>query len=354
MGAAIRSHDWGATPLGPISAWPAALKTIVQMMLHQRHAICVAWGPELIFLFNDAYRPFLGQKLDGALGMPIERVWADVWDDIKPLVDEALAGRGTFSEALRLVMQRNGYDEETFWTFSYSPLRDDSGHIAGLIDVVVDATSVVLARREQDRRDDAEKVLRHELVHRVKNSLAVTSAVVIASMRHASSLQEARDTIVQRIAALGQAQDILANAGDSAEVGEIVRAALASHMDGKGRASLSGPRVDISSQQAVGLSLAIYELATNAVKYGAFSNEFGNVAVRWETSGDDGFTFVWQEEGGPVVVPPQRSGFGSRLTNQIVGSYFSGQGVTTYDPAGLRFELKDRLTAKDTVHRAQV
>lgn len=147
MGQAIRNYDWSKSPLGPIASWPHALKTIVQTMVQQRHAICIVWGPELTLLYNDAYAAFLGGKENRSLGRPFSEVWSEIWSDIAPLVEEALAGRATHDENMRLVMNRNGYDEETFWTFSYSPLYDDAGNIAGMIDVAVDTTPAVNTRR---------------------------------------------------------------------------------------------------------------------------------------------------------------------------------------------------------------
>lgn len=161
MGEAIRTFDWSKTPLGPTASWSQSLKTVVQMMVQQRHAICMVWGPGLTLLYNDAYAVFLGGKEQRALGQPFREVWSEIWSDIGPLVDEALAGRATYDENMRLVMNRNGYDEETFWTFSYSPLYDDNGKIAGMIDVAIDTTPAINTRRietahlEQLVRDSA-------------------------------------------------------------------------------------------------------------------------------------------------------------------------------------------------------
>ncbi len=306
------------------------------MMLHQRQPICLFWGADLNMLYNDAYAPMLGAKEEGALGQPFRQIWSDVWDDVKPFVDKALAGEGTHAENLRLMMNRNGFEEETYFTFSYSPLFDDLGRVGGLINVTMETTQSVLAQRTQ-------QILRRELMHRVKNSLAVTSSVISATLRQSQSLEDARETISLRIAALAEAQNLFNDNADNAEVDAVLRSALRAHLDHEGRISLSGPAVRVSSQQAVGLSLAAYELATNAMKYGALSVEGGRVGISWDTHGRRGFSFTWQESGGPPVQPPARSGFGSRLTNRIVAAYFSGEGRTHYDPDGLRFELTGQL-----------
>ncbi|WP_245453197.1 sensor histidine kinase [Aquibium carbonis] len=322
--------------MGPAETWPLSLRSVVQMMLHQRQAICLFWGDDLNMLYNDAYAPLLGAKERDALGKPFRDIWSDVWNDVKPFVDMALGGEGTYAENMRLMMFRNGFEEETYFTFSYSPLFDDDGRVRGLINVTVETTQAVLAQRTQ-------QVMRRELMHRVKNSLAVTSSVISATLRQAPSLEVARETITRRLAALADAQNLFNDNADSAEVDVVLRAALRAHLDHSSRVSLSGPGVKISSQQAIGLSLAAYELATNAMKYGALSVDGGRIDVSWNTHGRRGFSFTWQESGGPPVEPPTRSGFGSRLTNRIVAAYFSGEGRTHYDRDGLRFELNGQL-----------
>lgn len=332
MGKAIRLFDWTSTAMGPVETWPVTLKTTVRTILKQGHAICLFWGPDLNIIYNDAYRPFLGLKERGALGKPFHIIWSDVWDDVKPFVDEALSGRGTFAEDLHLVMDRNGFPEDTYWTFSYSPLYDDDGNVAGLINITIETTATVEGRKR-------EELLRRELVHRVKNTMAITTAVVSATMRHSRTLEEARDTVKRRIAALGNAQNLMHASGKGAGIVELVCDSVYPHLDDRARVTISGPDMDVAPQQALGLSLAVYELATNALKYGALSNESGRVEIAWTLGGNDRFELRWRETGGPPVRPPTRTGFGSRLTNQIVAAYFSGEGRTFYHPEGLVFEL---------------
>jgi two-component sensor histidine kinase len=328
-------YDWSATSLGPISSWSQALTAVVQMMLGQKHAICMFWGDELNILYNDAYAPILGAREVGALGQPAKQVWPEIWDDIEPFVKQALSGQGTWAEELPLTMRRNGYDEETFWTFSYSPLYEQ-GEVRGMLNVALDATAGVIARRNQ-------KALQRELVHRVKNTLAVTAAVVSSTLRQASSLDQARATVSDRIAALGVAQELLHGSADDTPVRGIIEAALAAHLDRPDRAVITGPDLHVASQQAIGLSLAVYELATNAVKYGALSGDAGRIGISWNIDGDGRFSLVWQEIGGPAVVAPARTGFGSRLTNRIVPAYFGGEGRTLYNTDGVRFELQGKI-----------
>jgi two-component sensor histidine kinase len=335
MGIRVGEFDWSPTPLGEIDTWSDSLRSTVEMMLGQKHAVCVFWGPALTMLYNDAYAPILGKKEQSALGRPASEVWSDVWDGIKPLVDQAMSGQGTWSEELAITMVRNGYQEETFWTFSYSPLYEN-GRVLGMINVALDATPSVVARQKQD-------ALQRELVHRVKNTLAVTAAVVSSTLRNAKTLDEARTSVSNRITALGNAQELLHGAADDTLVRDIVQVAIKAHLSRPDRVTINGPDTRVVSQQAVGLSLAVYELATNAVKYGSLSNDDGIVDISWETGANGSFEFTWRESGGPTVVPPTKKGFGSRLTNSIVASYFSGSGDTSYHADGVRFDLSGIL-----------
>ena len=147
MGELMRSHDWSSTPLGAVTNWPQALKTTVGIMLNSGHAMCLAWGPAMTLLYNDAYVPILQGRHRHALGRPLDQVWADVWPDIAPLVERAMAGNAVWMEDLPLVMDRDAGPQETWWTFCYSPVRDECGDVAGMLNICSDSTSKVLADR---------------------------------------------------------------------------------------------------------------------------------------------------------------------------------------------------------------
>ncbi len=156
MAAMIRAHDWSSSPLGPIEHWPQSLRSIVSLMLASEFAMCLAWGPELGFLYNDHYARIMHDKHPQALGRRFADVWADVWDDISPLVDKALAGEASFFENLQLVTDRKGYDEHAWFTFSYSPVRDESGAIAGMFCSTYESTERV--QTERALRDERERM----------------------------------------------------------------------------------------------------------------------------------------------------------------------------------------------------
>lgn len=147
LGVLMRGHDWSASPLGYPDTWPQNLRMAVSMMLPNKHVMFVAWGPELALLYNDACRPIFGNKHPWALGRPFREVWSEVWDEIEPLVETALGGTATWSEDLPLILERNGFPDDCWFTFSYSPLRDDSGKIAGVFCAAAETTERVLTER---------------------------------------------------------------------------------------------------------------------------------------------------------------------------------------------------------------
>ncbi len=149
VGHDLLAVDWAATPLGPMPEWPRSLSTVVRVLLTSRFAMWMAWGPELTFLCNDAYRrDTLGKKYPWALGRPAREVWAEIWPQIGPRIQTVIdTGEATWDEALQLILERSGYPEETYHTFSYSPLPDDDGRVAGMLCVVSEETKRVIGER---------------------------------------------------------------------------------------------------------------------------------------------------------------------------------------------------------------
>ena len=149
LGQLVREFDWAKTPLGAIEEWPQSLKTVVRVLLTSRFAMWMSWGPELTFLYNDDYaRMTLGKKHPWALGKPSREVWKEIWDDIGPRIRRVLdTGQATWDEALLLFLERSGYREETYHTFSYSPLPGDDGTVAGHLCVVTEETDRVIGER---------------------------------------------------------------------------------------------------------------------------------------------------------------------------------------------------------------
>jgi PAS domain-containing protein len=151
----LKNFDWSQTPLGPVEKWPTALRTTYDIMMSSGFGMFATWGADRTLIYNDAYVPFLGARHPAALGRPLEQVWSDVWDDIGPLVQRAMAGETVHHENMHLLMNRNGYPEDTYWTFSYSPLRD-GGKVMGILDVAYETTAMLAA--QERARVNAERV----------------------------------------------------------------------------------------------------------------------------------------------------------------------------------------------------
>jgi len=148
MGALMRATDWSKTPLGPVRAWPQSLRTTVSTCLNSRFPILVWWGPEMVKLYNDAYRPILGAKHPVALGARGREVWPEIWNIIGPMLEGVLQrGEATWSEDILLPLERKGFPEECYFTFSYSPIRDESGGVGGIFTAVTETTQRVLGDR---------------------------------------------------------------------------------------------------------------------------------------------------------------------------------------------------------------
>ena len=150
MGQLIRNYDWSLTPLGPIDFWPQSLKTSVNLILNSQHPMWIGWGEDVTFLYNDAYVHVLSlAKHPSALGKPAAEVWHEIWDICGPLADKVFEkGEASFVDEVRLLMNRGDFLEETYYSFSYSPIRDESGNVSGLFCPSTEVTpKVINARR---------------------------------------------------------------------------------------------------------------------------------------------------------------------------------------------------------------
>src|SRR5271165_3918794 len=149
LGELIRRFDWGTTPLGAPETWPQSLRMAIRIMLTSRQPIWIGWGEDLTYFYNDPYKSIIGGKHPWALGRPTREVWSEIWRDIGPMLDTALGGdQGTYVESQLLIMERNGYPEETYYTFSYSPIPTDDGTVGGIFCANTDDTQKVIGERQ--------------------------------------------------------------------------------------------------------------------------------------------------------------------------------------------------------------
>lgn len=149
MGKLMRARDWTQSTLGPVAGWPQSLRTAVSICLNSRFPMLIWWGSDLIMLYNDAYRPILGTtKHPQALGQRGAACWPEIWPIIGPMLEGVLTrGEATWSDDQLLVLDRNGYLEECYFTFSYSPIRDEKGEVGGIFTAVTETSTQVISNR---------------------------------------------------------------------------------------------------------------------------------------------------------------------------------------------------------------
>ncbi len=272
----IAEIDWTATPLGPISAWPAVLRISISNMLNSAFPKCLCWGSEKTMIYNDAFVPILGNK-HPCMGQPFLEVWAETADALRPIVEKAYAGQSVYIEDFHIVTTRSGAPEDAYFTFCYSPLRDENGTVCGMLDTVVETTSTVEAR-------DLATLRNRELVHRARNLYALVSSLISQTFRSAVSVEDAQDRIQKRIRALIAAQDVLVEARTiNGSIADIARRSLSPFLlEDRPAIRIDGPDIGLGREQLTALSLALHELATNSVKYGALGTRGGRVDLKWE------------------------------------------------------------------------
>lgn len=473
MAKRIRQFDWSTTPLGPIEAWPEALKAAVRIILHTPVPIVMLWGPSGVMIYNDGYTEFAADRHPALLGSNVREGWPEVADFNDNVMNVCLGGQTLTYKDQELVLYRNGMAQHVWMNLDYSPVLDEAGQPAGVMAIVIETTGRVLA----DRRNSAEherlqrlfeqspsfmamlkgethvfemvnpgyerlvghrdvlgktvaealpevasqgfvsmldsafltgeavtgtalpvllqhgadlapeqryvdlvyqpirndqnvvthifvqgsdvtervlgerqqKLLMNELDHRVKNTLATVRAIVMRTLRGATSLADAQTSLNARIMALAEAQQLLTiRKGEGADIGDVVVNAIRSLHDDCKRIKINGPGFKLSPSAALALSLALHELATNATRYGALSADTGHIDIRWTLEREDSqpvLRFVWEEVGGPTVSPPTRRGFGSTLIEEAVAAETNGATRLDYCPAGVIFTLEAPLEA---------
>ncbi|GGD10019.1 PAS domain S-box protein [Aureimonas glaciei] len=258
----------------------------------------------------------------------------DDLDDFRAELGRTLDAADEFSCEYRIVQP----DGSIRWLLARGRVvLDDDGTPVRFPGASIDITDRKIA--EQQRI-----VLTREMSHRIKNILAMVQAIATQTFRMVSSVEEGRTAFTGRLTALARAQDILTQKSwETADIRAVVEGALEPHRSGEDRYRIEGPAYTLTAQQGLGLSLAMHELATNAAKYGALSNDTGKVTIDWSVQPSGAFAFNWIETGGPTVAVPERRGFGSRLVERIVATYFDGAAQLAFPPEGVTFHLQGKL-----------
>ncbi|MET1756667.1 PAS domain-containing protein [Novosphingobium sp. RD2P27] len=297
-------------------------------------------------LANAAYhrliggRDIIGKPVGEALPEVVEQGFVAILDHVRQS-GEPYFGRG---EPI-LLGSEGAVLEKRFLDFIYQPIHGAGGSISGVFVQGHDVTDEFLLMQRQE-------LLINELNHRVKNTLAIVQGLAAQSFRSVDPTGVARATFDARLKTLATAHDLLTDRNwEPTLLGETVRMAIAAAAGSDAaRAEISGPEVLLAPQNAVALTMAVHELSTNAIKYGALSNDKGRVRVTWEqtpvANGESSLVIKWHEQGGPPVTPPTRKGFGTRLIERGLTAEMGGRAEIDFHPEGLRCRI-DLALAQD-------
>jgi PAS domain S-box-containing protein len=269
-----------------------------------------------------------------AAGAPVEDYVAAIHPDdrerVQKQIEAAVASGNQFTEEYRVLQE----DGSVRWVLARGRcFKDAEGRPTRFPGAVTDIT-------DRKAEEDIARILAAETHHRFRNLLAMVQAIAVQTLTDDVPMPEARDAFLHRITAIGEALHMLTErGGQSGDLQHIIRRAMLG-MSETTRFTIAGPSLTLGAEQALSISLAVHELATNAVKHGALSSPAGEVSIRWAIEPRrHSFVLQWVESGGPPVSPPARKGFGSFLFDRIVAVTLGGEIATAYDPSGLCWRL---------------
>jgi PAS domain S-box-containing protein len=357
--AAVFVHDrearqWGPHDIDLVRAvarriWQGISRARAETALRdseERHRLIFETARDIIFTADlDQTITAANPASGAALGVDSEKL---IGRSIAEFVSAEDFGRTT--EMLRSKLSQGGgttrYDvtvnapdgREMQWEISSTLAFDRDGQPVGLHAIARDVT-------ERRAFDERQKLLIHELNHRVKNTLALVQALALQSLKPGRDPGDAASDFQSRLRALAAAHDLLTREQwEGATLGEIVSGATQPIADRAGRVSYAGPAITITPKAAVSLVMALHELVTNATKYGALTVPDGRVSIRWSPH-EGGFRLEWREENGPRVEPPSQRGFGIRMIERALAADLGGSVSVTFDPAGLSCTIEAPASA---------
>ena len=299
-------------------------------------------GPDHTFgMVNPVYQKLVGDR--EIVGKTLASAMPEIAEQgYVALMDQVFKTGQTVTRTAERVMfnrTKGAAPEERFVDFVYQPIRDESGAV---VSIFVQGSDVT----ERVRAENHQKLLINELNHRVKNTLTSIQSIVSQTLRGVQTKEEASKAITNRILALSRAHNVLtAENWDGAELRTMVESSLEPfRVEGRDAIHVQGTNLRVGPHAAMSIALALHELATNAVKYGALSDSSGTVNVRWALEGNE-FELIWTEKGGPLVLMEDRKGFGSRLILQVLPRELQGTAHVDYRPEGIVFCLATSLEA---------
>lgn len=323
-----------------------ALHRLRDLLENAPSFMAILTGPEHRFeITNAAYMQLIGHR--DVIGKTVREALPELdGQGFYELLDGVFTTGETFiGRSLEIDLQHEpgGPIQKGFLNFVYQPMRDDAGNITGIFvegSDVTDQKNAEIALRDAALRQE---MLSGELQHRIKNSLAMVSAIATQTLR-GDDISDRRASFSARLEALANAHDILTSrTWKSAPIQSVIESALTAHLSGPDRFVIDGVNLELDPKQSLSIALAIHELATNAAKYGAMSAPGGKVLIRWgfETGANgDEFVLTWTESGGPPVKQPERNGFGTRLITRVLAADFRGEVGIDYAPEGVKCTLR--------------
>lgn len=283
----------------------------------------------LQFMSDGGKRVMEIDDFDAVQGCP----WPDFWSgDGHIAARQALESAAEGKPARFVGDAKTGRGNKKFWDVQVIPIFGEDGTPSHLLSISKDITDVTDAQKRNE-------LLTQELQHRIKNTLAMVAAMASQTLK-GDDISDRRIAFLRRIQALSKANDLITSkTWQNAPMAAIIERALEPHLSGQDRCSISGPEIDLTAKQALSLALTIHELATNATKYGALSQDEGFVEIAWSIDvnqpAEEQFRFSWRESGGPLVEEPKSQGFGSKLVMRAFAADFGGRVSLDYRPTGL-------------------
>lgn len=286
---------------------------------------------------NEAFAEFAGLDREGLLG----NVWINLIhpDDIASVLARRLEARSTLASYSFEARFRSSLGAYKWMLANARPRFDETGRFIGYLGMAMDLTEIKQAQIHQ-------RLLINELNHRVKNTLAAIQSIVRQTLKPGETPPQVREQLFERLMAMSAAHDVLTRENwSSAGVEEVVRQAVRPFIDNNdpARIALSGPPMRVDPSAALALALALHELGTNAVKYGALSAPAGAVRIDWSRTDAGRGQLTWRERGGPAVSPPTHRGFGARLLSGGLASDLGGRPELIFAPDGVEAHLALRV-----------
>jgi PAS domain S-box-containing protein len=291
----------------------------------------------LLFMSEGGQRVMDVDDFETIRGCP----WPDFWDD-QGQVDavEAIRAAGAGRNARFTGCARTFKGRLRYWDVKVSPIFAADGSVENILSVSRDIT-------QNKEFEEQQLLLRQELSHRIKNILTLVQAAANQTLKVGDDMTRAKAALLGRLQSLGRAHEILMQTDHHLA---NLQAVIEASFDGQpaGRFSVEGPHVELSSKCGLALALAFHELVTNAIKYGALSNDEGTVSVTWSVGGSDEreqLELVWCERGGPRVTAPDHAGFGTKMINRALSGYVDGEVELRFEEEGLCFRMTAALAA---------